>query len=149
MKRLSFPYGIRFQEDGRIETFPAIELSILGRRETGIRAIFHIDSGATTSVLPEGDAEVLGINIKDGKEMTVRGISGEIFRGYRHLIDIQFSQLKIKIPVIFIKDIFVPRILGREGVFPRFGILFDEQKQKTAFLNNETERKIIDSLFDE
>lgn len=149
MKRFSFPYGIRFQENGRIESFPAIELSVLGRREAGIRAIFHIDSGATTSVLPEGDAEVLGINIKDGKEMIVRGISGEIFRGYRHLIDIQFNQLKIKIPVIFIKDIFVPRVLGREGVFPRFGILFDEQKQKTAFLDNETERKIIDSLFDE
>ncbi len=80
--------------------------------------------------------------------MIVRGISGEALVGYRHLITIQFNQLKIKIPVIFIESVLVPRILGREGVFLQFGILFDELKYRTSFLDTEKERKIIDFLFE-
>lgn len=142
-----FPYGIKFQENGRIETFPAVEISVLiGREKTGIRAIFHIDSGATTSILPKSDADFLGIDVKAGKRILVRGISNESLIGYRHLINIQLNQLKMKIPVIFVENVFVPRILGREGLFSQFGILFDELKQRTAFLDAEKERKIIDSL---
>lgn len=148
MKRPVFPYGVRFQENGRIETFPAIEISILGPRKTGIRTLFHIDSGATTSILPESDGDVLGIDIKGGKKAVVRGIASESLVGYRHFVVVQFGQLKIKIPVIFIENILVPRILGREDVFPRFGIVFDESKHRTAFLNTEKERKTIDALFD-
>lgn len=147
MRRLIFPYGVRFQENGQIEIFPAVEIYILGHRGKGIRALFHIDSGATTSILPESDGDVLEIDIKRGKKMLVRGISNETMVGYRHLIDVQFSQLKMKIPVIFVERILVPRILGREGIFPRFGILFDEAKQRTSFLDSEKERKIIDALF--
>ena len=54
-----FPYGVRFLEDGRVEAFPAADISILGRHGSGIRALFHIDSGATTSVLPAQDAAAL------------------------------------------------------------------------------------------
>jgi hypothetical protein len=80
--------------------------------------------------------------------MLIKGISGEPLFGYRHSIDIQFNKLKIKISVIFVKNVFVPRILGREGIFSKFGILFDELKHRTAFLDAEKEREMIDSLFD-
>lgn len=147
--RFIFPYGIKFRENGKIETFPAIEISIFAQGGLGIRAFFHVDSGATTSILPESDADVLGINLKSGKKVTVRGISGKFLVGYRHLIDIQFNKkLKIRIPAVFIVNVFVPRILGREDIFPRFGILFDEYKQRTVLLDTEKERKTIDSLFD-
>lgn len=148
MTRFYFPYGIRFQEGVRIEVFPALELFVKGRRRnTGIHALFHIDSGATTSILPAGDAEVLGIRVADGRQMLVRGIAGATLTGYRHTIDIQIDGLKTTIPVIFIENIPVPRILGREGIFPQFGILFDEQKRRTAFLEAAAERKTIDFVF--
>ena len=147
MSRFIFPYGIRFRENGRMESFPVVEIFILGQKGKGIRALFHLDSGATTSILSGSDADVLGVNIKSGKKVLVRGISGKPLVGYRHFINIQFNQLKIKIPVIFISNTLVPRILGREGVFFNFGILFDEQKNRTVFLNSKKERKIIDSLF--
>lgn len=119
----------------------------MGRRRTGIRTLFHIDSGATTSILYASDAEVLGIDLKTGRKMLVRGIFGDALIGYRHLITLQFNEQKIKVPVIFVENVYVPRVLGREGVFSRFGILFDELKHRTAFLDTEKERKIIDSLF--
>lgn len=148
MRRAIFSYGVRFRENGQIETFPAMEVFIFGRRAVGIRALFHIDSGATTSILPESDGYVLGINVRSGKKMLVRGISGESFVGYRHSIYLQLNQMKIKIPVIFVENVLVPRILGREGVFLRFGVLFDEFKYRIAFLDAQEERKMLDSLFE-
>lgn len=147
MSRFTFPYGIRFQEDGRIEIFPAVEVLVLGHGDRGIRALFHVDSGATTSVLPTSDAEVLGINVNKGKRMLVRGIYGEAQAGYRHTIKIQFNGLLKRIPVIFVEYESIPRILGREGVFNNFGIMFDGAKRRTCFLDTRKERKIINSVF--
>ncbi len=133
-----FPYGIRFQEDGRIEVFPALEISLLGPKGDGLRLLLHIDSGATTSILPESDAENLKISKKNGKKMLVRGITGSPLTGYRQLVRIQLGTITLKIPVIFVAENAIPRILGREGVFSKFGILFDEAKRRTAFLNDRT-----------
>jgi hypothetical protein len=41
----------------------------------------------------------------------------------------------------------MPRILGREGVFSQFGIMFDEAKHRVVFLEERIERATIDSLF--
>ena len=133
MKRVIFPYGIRFQENGRIDVFPAVEIFVLGRNRKGIRALFHIDSGATTSILPFSDSEVLGTNAKSGAKVFVRGVSGESLLGYRSRIVIVLSERKITIPVIFIEGSNIPRILGREGVFSRFGVLFDEPHRRVLF----------------
>lgn len=147
MSRFVFPYGIRFQENGRLEVFPAVEILVIGLRGRGIRALFHIDSGATTSILPVDDARILGFKTITGKKILVRGIFGESVEGYRRTLTIQFNNARVKIPVIFVKHPSVPRILGREGVFSHFGILFDESKHRTGFLDSQKERTAIDSLF--
>lgn len=147
MSRFAAPYAIRFREDRRIEVFPATELFVLGRGNRGIRATFHIDSGATTSILPAGDAAVLGIRYQTGKKLLVRGVFGETFLGYRREVALQFAaNQKLRLPVIFVESPAVPRILGREGVFARFSIIFDEARRRTGWLDD-TERKTIDSLF--
>lgn len=147
MNKLVFPYGIRFQEDGRVEVFPAVEADIVGRRGRGIRATFHLDSGATTSILPGSDAAVLGLGASEGKRIAVRGIAGEPLMGRHSSIVIRLNEKKLRIPIIFIESVSVPRILGREGVFPLFGIIFDEAKRRSAFLEASKERRKIDALF--
>lgn len=142
-----FHYGIRFQEDGRIETFPAAEVSILNKRGEGIRAVLYIDSGATTSILPAGDAEVLNINLPYGHKMAVKAAFGETVYGYRHDVTVQFENEKLKIPVIFVEYASVPRILGREGVFTKFAVLFDEARRRTVLLNQKNIKKEINNLF--
>lgn len=146
MSRFIFPYGIRFQEDGKLDIFPAAEMVILGDNGKGIRAMFHLDSGATTSILPLSDAKILGIKAELGDKMAVRGISGEVIDGYKHIVIATFQTIKIKIPIIFVSSA-VPRILGREAVFQKFAIVFDEIKRRTAFLETRRERKIINSIF--
>ena len=147
MSRYVFPYGIRFQENGRLEVFPAAEIFVFGRGELGMRTLFHIDSGATTSIMPASDAEALGLKLPNGNKIIVRGISGEPLSGYRHKIKIQFHGLSIKIPVIFVEDISVPRILGREELFSRFGILFQESRRRVVFLEEKGESRNINKLF--
>jgi hypothetical protein len=147
MSRVVFPYGIRFQEDGIIDVFPMAELDVLGKGGVGIRAAFHIDSGATTSVLPADDGEALGLGIKQGKKILVRGILGVAAKGYVHEVTVQLEAIRFRIPVIFVLDTVVPRILGRAGVFPRFAIVFDEIKQRTALLDARKDRKNINLMF--
>lgn len=145
MSRFIFPYGIRLLEDGRIEVFPAAEIFVGGHKGRGMRTTFHIDSGATTSIMPSADALLFGIRLKQGKKMLVRGISGIPLVGYRHILTFQFDGAAIKAPVLFVEENKVPRVLGREILFPHFGIVFDELKKRVAFLD---ERKDIDALFE-
>ncbi len=147
MKPVILPYGIRFQEDGHIETFPAAEINILGRGSKGIRAILHIDSGASTSLLPKSDAEVLGLDLSDGQRVIVRGVGEVILTGYRHIVRFNFDGRTFTAPVIISDQNNVPRVLGREEIFKRFGIVFDEARKRTAFLDERSQRKIIDALF--
>ena len=136
MTRHIFPYGIRLREDDKIEVFPAAELSIKGRGTRGIHATFHIDSGATISILPGSDAKALGISLNTGEKLIVRSVSGESLHGYRHSITLLFEVGHIKVPVVFVENTIVPRILGREGLFPHFAIIFDEAKRRVAFLDH-------------
>lgn len=146
MKKLIFPYGIRFLEDGKLDIFPAAEISIFGNKEKGIRAMFHLDSGATISILPFSDAEALNLKINKDTAVLVRGFSGESLSGYHGEIYIELQNFKTKIPVIFINSN-VPRILGRSGIFTKFAIIFDEPTRRTGFLDTKKYRKEIEKFF--
>lgn len=146
MSNVIFPYGIRFQEDGKLDIFPAAEISILGERDHGVRAMFLLDSGATTSILPIGDADALEIKINNNSKMFVRGFSGEEAVGYKHEVSLALDGTRLKVPVIFV-DAAVPRVLGREGIFAKFSIIFDESARRTGFFNASREKKIINRLF--
>lgn len=145
--KLLFPYGIRFRENGHLEIFPVAELSVIGWRGRGIRALFHLDSGATTSILPASDAPALGMELSTGKRMIVRGIGDASLIGYRHIARFQFNGLTMRAPVIFVEHISVPRILGREGIFPHFAIIFDEARRRIGFLERKIEKKAIERMF--
>ncbi len=150
MNRYVFPYGIKFRENGRIEIFPAAEIFVSGKNGLGMSTIFHIDSGATTSVMPSSDAETLGISRAGGHRMTVRGITREELPGYRHDVMLRFKDATLKVPVIFVENDETPRVLGREGVFPQFGILFYEAERSTALLDisNKKLRGVLDGLIE-
>jgi hypothetical protein len=139
-----FPYGIRFQDGGALEVFPMAELDVVGKNGAGIHAVFHIDSGATTSALPAVDAEVLGISLKKGKKILVRGILGDGANGYIHGVKIRFKNKKeFRIPIIFVEHESVPRVLGREGIFSLFTIIFEEKKRRTGLLLPKTKESLI------
>ncbi len=108
--------------------------------------MFHLDSGASTSILPITDADALGIKLNQSKKILVRGFAGESSVGYRSSISLKIGILRLATPVVFV-DAFTQRILGREGVFPKFAIIFDELKQRTGFLDSKKNRAAVDAIF--
>lgn len=141
------PYGVRFNADGKIEVTPVVEARIHAGGNQSFLGIFVIDSGASTTLLPKADADALGIDLKAGKLIVVRGVTGHRLLGYRHEVTVQIKEYIIEgVPVVFSKRQDVPRVLGREGIFSQFGILFDESRRKTVLLDVSTERKALDNL---
>ena len=143
------PYGIRLGADGKIETMPVAEVRICRIHSTAsFLGILLIDSGATTTLLPATDAKALGIVLESGVKIMLSGVTGHRLIGYRHdiALDIQ-GYLLDRVPVIFAKKQNAPRVLGREGVFPRFAVVFDEVRRRTALLDAHKERSRIDALF--
>ncbi|MBI2454284.1 MAG: hypothetical protein HYV54_01800, partial [Parcubacteria group bacterium] len=81
MKSLVLPYGVRFMEDGRIEVFPGAEVIVKGQNGKDIYAVFHIDSGASTSIIPIDDGPNLGIDPIKGDRVLVRGVGDSTYFG--------------------------------------------------------------------
>ena len=150
-KGLVFPYGIRLREGGVIEIFPAIEIFFLSKDGEKLSLFLIIDSGATVSVLPKSDAEVFGVRLENGIPLSISGIGGEMVNGWKHKIAVYFGDRKIQLPVVFLDTEFAPRVLGRQGVFDCFTIVFEEEKRRTGFLEKhsllaQNIQKILDGL---
>lgn len=146
-----FPYGISLSEDGKLSVFPAVEIDFITNRGETIALIFLIDSGATVSALPKSDAEVLGLSLNKDKWGYVQGVGGEQIFGYETKIIACLGSEKFSLPLIFLENNSVPRILGREEVFSRFTIIFEEEKHRTAFLSSKSKaavsvRKILGNI---
>ena len=147
MKRI-VPYGIRIGESGDVEVVPVARAKVKSDSGKAIPVIFLVDSGATATLLPLTDAEALGIELTSGEKISIRGISGDALAGYRHrsTLDLEGFLLQ-EVPITFASRSDVPRVLGREGVFERFGILFDEAKRRLGLLDRRSEARAIERLF--
>ena len=146
MKRI-VPYGIRIGEIGNVEVVPVVHAKVKGDSGIVIPVAFLLDSGATTSLLPLTDAEALGVELSTGEKISLQGISGDELIGSRHKVTLDLEGFVLQaVPIVFASRSDVPRVLGREGVFPRFAILFDEAKRRVGFLERRSERKAINRL---
>ena len=141
-KAAIFPYGISLKENGKLSIFPAAEVSFSIPKGERVSLIFLIDSGATVSALPVSDADVLGISLNNSRAATIQGVDGGVVFGRSMEVIANLGSEKLKLPVIFLKDDSIPRILGREGVFNRFSIVFEEEKRRTVFLASKSKEAI-------
>ncbi|MBI3420637.1 MAG: retroviral-like aspartic protease family protein [Candidatus Sungbacteria bacterium] len=146
--KIVMPYGIRLSADGKIEVMPVVEARIkYGDKNKTILGIFLIDSGATTTLLPSTDAQALGLMIASGVKVAVGGVTGHYLVGYRHEISLEIQGCLInRVPVVFTRNRNVPRVLGREGIFSKFTVIFDEARKRTALLDALKEEKRIEAL---
>lgn len=106
--------------------FPVIEIGVSSKTKH-LRIDILIDSGATLSVFRSEIAEELGIIIEQGEEIFLGGVGGRI-RGFRHLLKFDIANKELRVPVVFSDEYLVRfNLLGREGVFKNFKILFNEK----------------------
>lgn len=150
-KAVVFPYGLALREGSRLSIFPAAELGFSTAKGEVVSLIFLVDSGAAISAMPKSDAVVLGLALSQGESATIRGVGGETILGRRVEMAVRLGSEKLRLPVVFLENDSVPRVLGREGVFNRFTIVFEEKRHRSAFLlsgskESKSVQKVLDSV---
>ena len=130
-----FPYSITLQQDGRIGTTPTAEVFFKTKTGAHTSLMLLIDSGATISAMPARDAHVFGLDHKKGRRIDVRGVGSGSVQGWVHMMLVRVGQTnsEIEIPVAFLENDDAPYVLGRTGVFDRFTIVLEEQKNRSGF----------------
>lgn len=128
MKKLDlfvFPYRV----DVKGIFFPIIPLTFnFAGKKRGFFAL--IDSGATISVFRTEVANSLGIDILKGKEVYLGGVGGRI-KGYIHRLSMEIAGKTFPCPIVFSDEYTVSfNLLGREAVFEKFRIIFEEKKNR-------------------
>lgn len=121
---VKFPY-----QKSSLGFFPVIEITLFsGKKKTPVKVL--VDSGATISIFSAKVAEVLGIKIQNDKKVYLGGVGGRIL-GYVHKLQIELGGKKFICPIVFSEEYKVSfNLLGRQGIFDKFVICFDDKKKK-------------------
>jgi len=113
---------------------PSIPVTLAGRKES-VDAIALLDSGADLSVIPNGLANILGLELSKETE-EVYGIGGSLNSKtaiVQATIKNAHEKYSFKIPVKVIIDELddeFPILIGRDGFFENFEITFKESARK-------------------
>lgn len=113
---------------------PVIPVTLRGKEQLDVLAL--IDSGADTVAIPQGIAEILGLDMS-GKREPVMGVGGE-GEAINSRVDVcvqkghekYFIQCDAKIILGEDGEDHFPVLLGRQGFFENFDITFKEKKRK-------------------
>jgi len=110
------------------EYYPVVKLSLI-HQETKLIIEALVDSGANISIFSADVAESLGIDIESGKKMFLGGVGGRIL-GYEHLVEMEIAGRRFSSKVVFSREFLVSfNLIGRESVFDRFIICFNEKRR--------------------
>lgn len=110
--------------------YPIIPVVIEGKERTIVYAL--VDSGATISLFHVSIAEDIGIELENAKQVYLAGIGGYVKAYVKKHVKISLEELgSITIPVAFTEYIASDiAILGRQGFFEAFEIIFREWEKK-------------------
>lgn len=105
---------------------PVIPIEIL-HKDIAVPYEVLIDSGADICIFDAQIGEILGIDLKKGKEQKVAGLTGVSETYYLHPVSISVSGWKYKIEAGFLPNIgrFGYGIVGQRGFFDVFVVKFD------------------------
>ena len=110
-----------------VKAHPLIEVSLFSPKDK-IKMLALVDSGADYSLFSSEVAEKLGIEIEKGKKVSLEGVKGEPFPGYRHKVPLKVGNLSFDCKIVFAKV--KVALLGRDNFFLPFLITFNERFQK-------------------
>jgi hypothetical protein len=132
LQPLPQPLSVPFTHRAFYDDAPDVDVEIavtspLGvlRGEGSITTQLRVDSGADTTMLYDGYARYLGIDLNQCPHVPVRGLSGE--NEYPlELVDMYLCDRWLEVPVIFAPNRW-PQLLGREVVFYNLSVTFSYQ----------------------
>lgn len=130
-EEIIFPY-ITFP-DTKSRPVADIQLDYLGSKQN---ILCIIDSGADFSFLPKSIGETLGIDFSEDDSISnsPEGIDGKIkAKCFEHPIQIHIGKFSFSIRIFWVEGSVTP-LLGREGIFDKFDVLFQERLRRVVFV---------------
>ncbi|MBM3253336.1 MAG: hypothetical protein FJZ16_03670 [Candidatus Omnitrophica bacterium] len=128
MRPISFPYIIH-----KGLPHPIIPIEVHG--STGWNNIeVYVDSGAWISIFTSKEADVLGINYSNGRQiLTVVG-DGSLIPVYLHKLPVRIGDVSFKAMVGFSPKLGVGfNLLGRKDFFAHFDVTFSDSAKTITF----------------
>ncbi|MBI2029058.1 hypothetical protein HYT02_01440 [Candidatus Gottesmanbacteria bacterium] len=92
-----------------------------------------MDTGADTLTLPKYMITLLGIKNSELTQSQSQGISEELVKTWEGKITIQFCNMTFPIHCSFTDNDKTPLLLGKEDIFDKFNITFNNDRQATVF----------------
>jgi len=115
-----------------INSDPIIDFQVKNVKGLWTRFLAYVDSGAALTVLTREDADRLGIYLARGRSIDLHGISGAI-PAYIHNRQIKIEDRILKVQIAFSTSNETPRLIGREGIFDKFEVCFNDKKKTVNF----------------
>ena len=115
-----------------VDSQPIIELLIKDKNGRWNRFLAYVDSGAAVTVLTRDDANRVGLILEKGERIDLYGVSGMI-PAYLHPVKIKVAGRDVNTKVAFSTSNETPRLIGRQGLFDRFIVCFDDKRRIVSF----------------
>ena len=126
-----FPYQFR-SFDGQRVPYPVVTIfleTIRGKRAFS----FIMDTGADNLTLPKYMITLLGVKKESLLESQSQGIGKELVKTWESKIFINFCGKRLEVHSSFTDNNKTPLLLGKEDIFDKFNIMFDNHKNQTIF----------------
>ena len=132
MKRYVFKYVAELTRRGVIHR-PIAHVYLQSKKGEWFLFYPYADSGADVSLFTRSDAELLNLELLEGEYRPIMGIGKFMLPAYIHTVCMKVGDLQFDANVAFANSDEVPRLIGRETIFKKFKITFDEAKLQTVF----------------
>jgi len=115
---------------------PKIKIRVF-KKDRYVDVLALIDSGANYCLFPGEIGDIVGIdNIKGGNELDFFGLSGKPISFYLNNIEIQVSNYRFPCEGYFSYKYKGPPLLGENGFFSTFKVIFNFQKEEIELVPN-------------
>ncbi len=121
--------------DGFLRPIIPIEVQ---KKNNSIKIEVLVDSGADWCIFWGEVGDALGINVRQGQEITFGGVSGALQKGYVHKVGLAIGGVTLNADVIFSYEI-APvglAIVGQLGFFERFDVKFSYKDRSVVLRQN-------------
>jgi len=124
------------------------EIKIVVSYNGGKQKLFAlVDSGADSCLFPKDVADVLGIDVRSGKQVFYTGIGGHQVLFYFHEIEIFVGKYKFKTMAGFANSgIGTTALLGQRGFFENFKVTFDRKNKYTEIKKSNLIQLLVKKL---
>jgi hypothetical protein len=123
--------------DDREKRLPILDIYLRTTAGPFVREVFVVDSGADVSMGPRRLCELAGLRWEEGELIELHGISQRAecaVPAAIHPLDVYIREARCRLTIPFcFAEGDAPLLLGREGFFDAFRVVFDKQQLVTVF----------------